>query len=174
MTKRHDRDGRQDREESESPARRQLLESLTFDESLITGTDCVEEPSGQIVGSGTYAPSTENCGPGVATQDVFSIPGIARLVEQERILGTPASSGTLILGTVTFHAMSPTPLTGINSVLAEFGLGGGFVGADFILRNPGIPLGTVTLKIIPEPTTLALLGLGILGLGLSSRRLRRR
>ena len=148
--------------------------SLLYDPAFVTAADCAEAPGGQTVGGGTYAPLTPNCGVGSPGLDALAVPGQVVGIEQFFTgTGVQGTSGTLILGTVTFHASAVTPVTNINSALAPFP-GGGFLGADFVLRNPGIPLGTVTVTIVPEPTTLVLLGIGVLGLGLSSRRMRRR
>ena len=142
--------------------------SLIYDVPSVTPLDCAETPAGQIVSGGAWAPFTVDCGPG--GDGGLALLGYVLNIEQELFLGTPGTTGTLTLGTVTFHANLPGTSI-VQSILAPFG---GFVGADFQQRNPGIPLGSVTVTIVPEPTTLALLGLGLLGLGLSGRRPRRR
>ena len=92
----------------------------------------------------------------------LTTPGVVNLIGQEVVFGTAASSGSLILGTVTFH-LAETGAT----IAADFGLGG-FLGADFTNRTTGA-LGSVTANIIPEPTTISLVSLGILGLVLAGR-----
>ena len=75
-----------------------------------------------------------------------------------------------MLGTVTFHIDS----FGSPSIASQFGAGG-FIGEDFVNRTVG-SLGSVsfTNSPVPEPTTIALVGLGILGLGLTGRGRSRR
>ncbi len=159
--------------------------SLTYDSSKVTALDCHEFDSGgilistspsptfgQAVGTGVYVPFTPNCGAGSpADGGLLAGAGLVLGVEQGANTAFPAgTSGTLKLGTITFHARAPGTVT----ITTSLGGGGGFLGADFVNRTAGIPLGSLVVTVVPEPTTLALLGLGVLGLGLSSRRLRRR
>ena len=149
-----------------------IFVSLDYDPSVITATACLETPAGQVVGGAFYGPFTVNCGRGSpADGGLLTAVGLVHLIEQDSkepgFVG--GASGTLILGTVTFHASSP----GTASIASTFTLTDGFLGNDFTVRTTGISLGSVSATVIPEPTTLALVGLGVLGLGLSSR-LRRR
>ena len=78
--------------------------SLLYDPTPLTAVACAEAPGGQTVGGGTYVPITPGCGPGSPPTGGLLVPGVVSLIEQfTLLLGTPGTSGTLILGTVTFH-----------------------------------------------------------------------
>ncbi len=149
----------------------QVTVSLTYDQSVITAVSCLETPGLQFVGDGVWAPLTANCGAFNPGDGGLVTPGIVLGIEQSNF-GIPGSGsfGTLELGTITFHAAAD----GTDTITASLDGGGGFLGADFVNRTSGIPLDSLVVTVVPEPTTLALLGLGVLGLGLSGRRLRRR
>ena len=162
---------------------------LVYDTLLLTATVCREEHHGtyllgtepephfgQVIGGvGVYEPYLRfpvhaSCGlpggsPGSPADGGLTTPGVVRLIAQERVLGSDATSGTLILGHVRFHVAATTFID------SDFGLGG-FLGSDFVNRTTGA-LGTLTV-IIPEPTMLVGLGSGIAGLLLIGRHRARR
>ena len=144
--------------------------SLSYDASVVTATACAEAAFPNLVGSDYWGPGTENCGKGnPADGGLLGPAGIVEIIDQTKIVGLGAS-GKLKLGTVTFHHVG----AGNTTIQAFFAAGvGGFLGNDFVNRTTGA-LGSVTVNHIPEPATVALLGLGILGLSLSGRRMRRR
>ena len=103
-----------------------VLASLLYDTSNVTALDCHEFDSGgilistspsptfgQAVGNDTsvYVPFTTNCGAGSPGDGGLLTPGIVDLIAQTRFSGTAATSGTLNLGTATFHAKAGTPGT---------------------------------------------------------------
>jgi len=86
-----------------------------------------------------------------------------QMMNQLSAFGTnPAPASNLLVATVSFVATAP----GSSSVSWDTNLAGGFQLAFFGLSDaPG-----TTINVIPEPTTAALLGLGLLGLAISGRR----
>jgi len=77
---------------------------------------------------------------------------------------SPAPASNLLVATVQFVATTP----GISSVVWETDSNTGFQLQFFGLSNaPGT---SITVVPIPEPTTAALLGLGLFGLALAGRR----
>jgi hypothetical protein len=91
-----------------------------------------------------------------------------RISEFEGVKITPGGvTFNQIIGQITFQALSP----GVTTINGLFGFG------DAVLDGTG--LGTLpttfspfTVTVIPEPTTAALLGLGLVGLVVVGRRLR--
>jgi len=144
--------------------------SLSYNSSVVTATACAEAAFPNLVGADYWGPGTTNCGKGnPADGGLLGPAGIVEIIDQTKIVGLGAS-GKLKLGTVTFHHVG----AGNTTIQAFFAAGvGGFLGNDFVNRTTGA-LGSVTVNHIPEPATVALLGLGILGLSLSGRRMRRR
>ncbi len=105
--------------------------SLDYDPSVITATACAEAPGLQFVGGSTYFPATENCGVGNPADGGLLTAGTVFGIEQHAFVGGGGVSGTLILGTVTFHAKVPSANSIIASTLGEGGppapgAGGGF------------------------------------------------
>ena len=159
---------------------------LTYNSAQLTAIGCSEFNTGtyfvgtapsphfaQVVnGVAGYEPFSDiivnNCGAGAPGNGGLTTPGIVDLIAQQVTVGVGQTSGTIKLGTVTFHLSG----TGTFTISAIFGAGG-FIGSDFVNRTTGA-LGSLGVTVIPEPTTIALMGLGVLGLGLSGRRLRRR
>jgi Protein of unknown function (DUF642)/PEP-CTERM motif len=64
------------------------------------------------------------------------------------------------------HSMQFTALSGSTTVLLQGAAGVNYIGLD----NTSVELGSEPPPPLPEPGTLALLGLGLAGLGLSRRR----
>jgi hypothetical protein len=136
--------------------------------STLTPLRCKEQAGSLNDGVGgvpSWAPLTPDCG------SINQIPGgTAQSLEQGVASGTTGGTfGKLKIGTVTFH-VSGTGTDTITPFYVEF--------VDGFLQNDGTtftstaPVFGAVVNIVPEPATAVLIGLGILGLGVSGRRRR--
>ena len=145
--------------------------SVSFS-STLTPLRCKEQGgtfNNGVGGVPTWSPFTGGCGSpagGIAGQNVNSI---------ELGVGSGTAGGTfgkLRLGTITFHVNG----IGTDTITPFY-----ILAVDGFLQNDGTTFTStapvfsafVNHNIIPEPATAVLLGLGILGLGVSGRRRRR-
>ncbi len=130
-----------------------VIVSLNYDSSQLTAVGCAEEPGpllstfplpsfGQFVSTGVYSPLTPNCGAGSPADGGLQTVGLVLGVEQAFTgQGTAGISGTLTLGTIAFHAAAD----GTDTIASSLSGGGGFLGADFVNRTSGIPLGSLAV-----------------------------
>jgi len=143
--------------------------SVNFDSSL-TPLRCLEQGGTFNDGEGgvDWAPLTGGCGPpagGISGQNVNS------LEQANDSVGTLGGTfGRIKLGSITFHASGAG-----TDLITPFFIPtiDGFLEQDFSSFTSTTPVFGAVVNIIPEPTTALLLGLGVVGLGLSGRRRRR-
>ncbi len=87
------------------------------------------------------------------------------------------STGTIVAPLVTFGnatngiSFGYDPVNQVFGALSVVGQFGAFYSDDITPRNTGSP---GTIGTVPEPTTLALAGMGLLALGFAARRRRGR
>ena len=142
--------------------------SVSFS-STLTPLRCKEQGGAFNDGAGgvpSWAPQTVGCGPpapdGINGQNVQTL-------EQAVAAGTVGGTfGKLKLGTITFHVNG----TGSDTITPFY-----LFGVDGWVLNDATFVGSTSVSsafvnVIPEPATAVLLGMGVLGLGLSGRRRR--
>ncbi len=83
----------------------------------------------------------------------------------------PAPAGTYHIGTAVFHLTANTATDGIDitSLIGSGFIDGIFNGSGQNIKN-STQFGTATANHVPEPSTAALLGFGLVGLVLAGRR----
>jgi hypothetical protein len=139
--------------------------------STLTPLRCKEQTgtfNNGVGGVSTWGPLTFGCGDppgGISGQNV-------QTMEQAAASGTVGGTfGKLKIATITFH------VNGLDSdTITPFFLLGfnGFLQNDGTTFTSTAPVFGAIVNVIPEPTTALLLGMGVLGLGFSGRRLRGR
>jgi hypothetical protein len=145
--------------------------SVTFGSSL-TPLRCNEQggtANNDVGGVGlVWAAVTNGCGPPAGGIDGQNVNSIELANNATGTLG--GTFGRIKLGSITFHASG----AGTDMITPFFIKGvDGFLDQDFTTYTSTAPVFSGVVNIIPEPTTALLLGLGVVGLGLSGRRGRR-
>ena len=149
--------------------------SLSYDSDNGLAVGAMYEWKGPIVGWSRGAPS-KWCKPPTALTDTGSvIRSFDCVVAPPDPQLTPVAAGTYRIGTIIWDTTGTTPGSEvvtpvINDMIDGFGA---VVNGNVItLTSADIVVGTHILTIIPEPGTIALLGLGLVGLALTARRQR--
>jgi hypothetical protein len=142
--------------------------SVSFGSSL-TPLRCNEQggTANNGVGGVNWAPITSGCGPPEGGIDGQNVNSIEQANDATGTLG--GTFGRIKLGTITFHASGAG-----TDMITPFFIPSidGFLDQDFTTFTSTAPVFGGIVTIIPEPTTALLLGLGVVGLGLSGKRKR--
>ena len=135
---------------------------------------CTAVPGVSTVGIATVTPSFPGFPPGVTAGSFSSTFDTSLAANTVVPVGTPGSAWT----TNFITANGGTPLTADSAFLG--GLLGGraylniHTGPNALTGNPGVPGGEIrTFLAAPEPASIALLTVGLLGLGAARKRIRR-
>jgi len=87
----------------------------------------------------------------------------------------PVLDGLFIAGSLTPQVWQTVTIAGlVNGAYAVTATAGSFVEQPLSSGFPGTLSVTVTNAVVPEPTSMALFGLTVLGMGFAARRRRRR
>lgn len=154
---------------------------LTFDTALgnelnLFAPTAGKEWAGSNYGTTTmatnYSPINSGFGPPAPVESTGAVQGSVTLIESGQITGPLfLPVGTYTVGTVKFVS-NGSAQSDVN--VGYFGLSGGTLGNNFLLiPNGNISFNGATVNI-PEPGTVSLLGLGLVGLVLAGRRRARR
>jgi len=103
-----------------------------------------------------------------STERVSGIPGaVQRTIIFGLSPGQSAGPGEVVITTLTFAVVG----IGNGDVKGTFLIGDGIFADSFLpVAEEDFTLGSTSISIIPEPTTALLMGLGLVGLGLSGGR----
>ncbi len=137
--------------------------TLTFDDSLLSGDSFINDPDGKM----GALPLDLSGGFSGGSLDLFFVADAAE--DEGSLSGLQGGSFTLARVNFTGLAHGLSPLTLSNLILSNWNGESTLEGVEHVNGEICVGEGGCE-KPVPEPGTLALLGLGMLGMGLTRRR----
>ena len=161
-------------DQNATPTFGSIYGNILFDPNKVHGAQ-IDGPGGAwtevIVGTG-WQVGTQDCapdGPCNSTVQLGNYPGHMKVFDQINFAGTGTGDG--LTGSQAFATVTLIAGAVLGPVAINWDVAGTAGGVSFFGMSPASAVGTsFSIVPIPEPTTAALLGLGLVGLVLGGRR----